>query len=704
MYGAYLMERNCRVQQTDGLEVRRMLPGKWRDWEITEDIGSGSYGTVYQIEHEEELKAVKIIEIPQKDEYNLIMKEHGQDAEAYCRSIAQDFEAEINTLMLLRDCENIIHIEDYMIEKKQDEIGWTIYIFMDCLMSFTEYALMHQMDEKEIIRLGLEIGNALCACEKQGIIHRDIKPENILVTEEGRFLLCDFGLARKLNYKQQANSVKGTYKYMAPEVYHGKSYTSTIDIYSLGLIMYQYMNQRRSVFLPLDSKTIYFKDEEKALQMRMNDEPIPDPVDASPEFADIILRMIAYDSEDRYQSAGDLIRDLHLLQEGKYKKKTHFSFRHYKVAAIVAGLLLLCAVAYGGWCKTPVFKDVRCGEQATATLTNDGVLTISGQGDVNDGDAWIDHSQKIRKVVIKGDIRSIDPDGNGIFSDCPGLTSVELPASLEYIGINAFAGDKKLSRVTLPDTLVEIGEDAFDQTAWVRDHVDQDGFLILNHMLVSYRGESDRIVIPEGVKYIGGGAFFSHPEIRSLVIPDSVEYIGQEAFADCSSLSEISFGKGINEIGPDAFADTAWLKNREWAIAGDILLKYNGKEARVTVPSEVKAVGIAAFAGNSYIKDVTIPEETDMIWQSAFEGCDHLERAEIKGKVTDIEYCTFKDCTSLQNIILPDSLETIQSLAFLNCIRLKEVRIPEKTQLLNSYYGEETGEPFYDCNPTIVRF
>ena len=99
-----------------------MLPGKWKDWEITEDIGSGSYGTVYQIEHEEEIKAVKIIEIPQQDEYSLIMKEHGQDAEAYCRSIAQDFEAEINTLMALRDCENIIHIDDYVIEKKKDPV------------------------------------------------------------------------------------------------------------------------------------------------------------------------------------------------------------------------------------------------------------------------------------------------------------------------------------------------------------------------------------------------------------------------------------------------------------------------------------------------------------------------------------------------------------------------------------------------------
>ena len=87
-----------------------MLPGKWKEWKVVEEIGKGSYGCVYRIEKDDAVMAVKVIDIPQESEQNLIMREHGANAEAYCQSLAQDFETEIHTLTLLGDSENIIHI------------------------------------------------------------------------------------------------------------------------------------------------------------------------------------------------------------------------------------------------------------------------------------------------------------------------------------------------------------------------------------------------------------------------------------------------------------------------------------------------------------------------------------------------------------------------------------------------------------------
>lgn len=74
-----------------------------------------------------------------------------------------------------------------------------------------------------MIRLGIDICKALELCQKYNVIHRDIKPENIFVSGSGDFKLGDFGIARTIERASSGLSKKGTYNYMAPEVYRGKS-------------------------------------------------------------------------------------------------------------------------------------------------------------------------------------------------------------------------------------------------------------------------------------------------------------------------------------------------------------------------------------------------------------------------------------------------------------------------------------------------
>ena len=83
-----------------------------------------------------------------------------------------------------------------------------------------------QLTEKEVIKLGMDLSKALEYCRKLKIIHRDIKPENIFVSRFGDFKLGDFGIARELERTMSGFSKKGTYSYMAPEMYKGEKYDS----------------------------------------------------------------------------------------------------------------------------------------------------------------------------------------------------------------------------------------------------------------------------------------------------------------------------------------------------------------------------------------------------------------------------------------------------------------------------------------------
>ena len=155
---------------------------------------------------------------------------------------------------------------------------------------------------------------ALIYCHKLNIIHRDVKPENIFVSRFGDFKLGDFGIAREQIHTMSNMSKKGTYSYMAPEIYKGEKYDSSVDIYSLGIVLYKLMNQNRLPFLSLDKQLITYRDKESALARRMAGEKIPAPSKASAAFARIILKACAYRPEKRYHDPEEMLQDLESLR------------------------------------------------------------------------------------------------------------------------------------------------------------------------------------------------------------------------------------------------------------------------------------------------------------------------------------------------------------------------------------------------------
>lgn len=296
----------------------------WPEWKIIEKIGEGSFGKVYKAQRTVNGKvfysAIKIISIPSsQSELNSIRSENGNDQSAreYFRNLVDECIQEVSTMEYFRGNSHVVSVEDYKVVEYLDDIGWDIYIRMEYLTSFLDFCAGRQVKESDVVKLGIDLCRALEYCQKLNIIHRDIKPENIFVSRFGEFKLGDFGIARELERSMSGLSKKGTYSYMAPEMYRGEVYDYKVDIYSLGLVMYRLRNQNRMPFMSLEKQLITYRDKEMALAKRMSGEAMAAPAQASQELAKVILKACAFDKEDRYDTPEEFRRDLERVSAGE---------------------------------------------------------------------------------------------------------------------------------------------------------------------------------------------------------------------------------------------------------------------------------------------------------------------------------------------------------------------------------------------------
>lgn len=284
-------------------------------WEIVRLLGAGQFGKVYEIQRTDfgnvYHAALKIITIPQFAEELIEMKAAGMnDAEAshYFKTVAEDFVREFTLMEKLKGHTNIVCYEDHQVIPDDDGIGWTILIRMELLTSLMKYVSEKQMKKCDVVKMGIDLCNALEVCRKWNVIHRDIKPANIFVSELGEYKLGDFGVARIVEHTMSGRT--GTDTYMAPEVYYEESYGPSADIYSLGIVMYRLLNGKRAPFLPQYPKPVTYRDQAEAFRRRINGEKFPSPSQADGRLAEIVMKACAYRREDRYSSPEVMRREL----------------------------------------------------------------------------------------------------------------------------------------------------------------------------------------------------------------------------------------------------------------------------------------------------------------------------------------------------------------------------------------------------------
>ena len=280
-------------------------------WRIKRFIGAGSYGRVFEIERRDEFDtvytgALKAVTIPSSQgELDEILAD-GMDmngASTYFRDYVKELNREIALMSKLKGHSNIVSYEDHKMFPHEDGVGWDILIRMELLTPITSYLKQnHTFTRREVIQLGMDLCKALEICQRYNIIHRDIKPANIFISETEDFKLGDFGVARIASASTGASTRAGTVNYMAPEVFRGEKYTSNVDIYSLGLVMYQLLNNNRMPLYPPYPQPITPSSRERAQAQRLSGAALPPPANAEGRLAEIVLKACAPDPAQRYDS------------------------------------------------------------------------------------------------------------------------------------------------------------------------------------------------------------------------------------------------------------------------------------------------------------------------------------------------------------------------------------------------------------------
>ena len=271
-----------------------------------------------------------------------------------------------------------------------------------------------------------------------------------------------------------------------------------------------------------------------------------------------------------------------------------------RLLSFVLAVLMIASLLPATALAANIVDSGTCGAEVTWTLDSEGVLTISGSGDMNDygssGAPWHD---RVKSAVIAEGVTSI---GDYAFWDCYDLASVSIPDSVTRIGSSAFSYCKSLTSVTIPNSVTSIGEGAFEDCTslngiWVAEgnsHYSSDasGVLFDKDMttLIQCPGSfSGAYTIPNSVTSIGDDAFSNCKSLTSVTIPDSVTSISDFAFSNCKSLTSVTIPDSVTSIG-------------EWAFFGCSSLTdvyYAGSEA------QWKAISISS-AGNDDLLNANI--------------------------------------------------------------------------------------------------
>ena len=300
------------------MQVDRMISEieeAYKGWKIGKRISTGSSGTVvYEINRNYGCKEENVIKIVTLLEERVcwedMTEESRRNYETQRKKAKEKAVQEVALMYDLKTCENIVGYLDYgFLEiSDTDGISYVLTIRMFKYKDLDSIAKSKVLSESDIIKIGMDVCNALEACERKGIMHRDIKPGNIFYAEDkGKYLLADFGISRIVEKGDLAHTYQGTWQFAAPEQFDGltgrNGYDHRVDIYSLGLTLY------------------YLANNQKFPSCNRYREEIAPIEGVNPELNRILLKACALSAGNRYSEASEMKTDLQILYQAVGKKK-----------------------------------------------------------------------------------------------------------------------------------------------------------------------------------------------------------------------------------------------------------------------------------------------------------------------------------------------------------------------------------------------
>lgn len=303
-----------------------MRKSLWDGWEIKDKIGEGRFAEVYKavkkVDGVNINSAIKYVSLPKnQEELNELVKngiiKNVQQANDYYLKIIDDLKKEINLMKKFKGNNNIIDFFDYIHENKYDGTGVDFYIRMELAEDLDSYFSNRKPTTQDVLKLGIDICNALEVCASLKIVHKDIKPGNIYIGTDGNYKLGDFGIAS--SFEGDDNHFIGTYNYMAPEVYNKRQVDYSTDLYSLGIVMYKLLNNNK---LPFATK---FSSDKDILKTRMSGIQLFPIKGVDKNLMDIIIKACSYENKDRYKDATAMKKALEKVLGNNIEDKNTFS-------------------------------------------------------------------------------------------------------------------------------------------------------------------------------------------------------------------------------------------------------------------------------------------------------------------------------------------------------------------------------------------
>src|SRR5579864_716351 len=271
------------------LEIGSVLGGRF---EILQILGVGGMGAVYKA-HDRDIDRIIALKCIRPD-----LAKHPE--------IIQRFTQE---LLLARQIahKNIIRIFDVR------ESGGLKFITMEYVRGRDLRSLLHdkgKLSPKEAIDIIQQLNAGLAAAHAEGVLHRDLKPSNIMLDEQGRVVVMDFGLARTVagDGMTQTGMVLGTMEYMSPEQAMAGTLDIRSDLYTAGLILYELLTGKMPYEAGSATASLVRRTQQRAAPVTQRDPTI------SPELSAIVAKCIEPDPKDRYQDMPALIADLDVIQ------------------------------------------------------------------------------------------------------------------------------------------------------------------------------------------------------------------------------------------------------------------------------------------------------------------------------------------------------------------------------------------------------
>ena len=254
----------------------------------------------------------------------------------------------------------------------------------------------------------------------------------------------------------------------------------------------------------------------------------------------------------------------------------------------------------------------------------------SGRGDRSD-------SADATRLTIPDSVREI---GEGAFAQCHGLMDLTIPDSVKSIGNEAFAYCGNLAKVKIGNSVTNIGEKAFSNCSSLESIVIPDSVTAFDTSAFAGCASLTSVTIGNGVERIERRAFEGLHNLTSVTVGNGVTHIEEKAFNSCGNLVSLKLGNSVTVIGDEVFDGCDGLTS-------------------VNFPDSLTTIGDGAFRSCKGLTVVKIPDSVISIGNGAFDGCDGLTSLKIGKSVSVIGAAAFRDCEGLTVVEIPGSVESI---------------------------------------------